>query len=171
MSSTLSSRDNYRTDEHGTNKMSSQSDSPNLSPELVDPFRKEIIPVARSQSPMAFRSTTMHGRDDSLAALFSLALSKENEGDPVKQKTLIQNDIMNNNGAPPSNTRKRDFKFWMCIVALMMSSYLIILDMAGIGTALPIIVNDLHGTEFEWVGSAYALASTAFLPLIGALTQ
>ena len=32
-------------------------------------------------------------------------------------------------------------------------------------------VNDLHGTEFEWIGSAYALASTAFLPLSGGLAQ
>lgn len=41
----------------------------------------------------------------------------------------------------------------------------------GIGTALPIIVSDLHGKEFEWVGSAYALSGTALLPLSGGLAQ
>lgn len=39
------------------------------------------------------------------------------------------------------------------------------------GTALPVIVSDLHGREFEWVGSAYALSATAFLPLSGGLAQ
>ena len=32
-------------------------------------------------------------------------------------------------------------------------------------------MEDLHGVEFEWVGSAYALSSTAFLPLSGGLAQ
>ena len=41
----------------------------------------------------------------------------------------------------------------------------------GITTALPVIVHDLGGEEFEWVGSAYALSATAFLPLSGALAQ
>lgn len=38
-------------------------------------------------------------------------------------------------------------------------------------TALPVIVEDLHGQEFEWVGSAYALSATAFQPLMGGLAQ
>lgn len=42
---------------------------------------------------------------------------------------------------------------------------------SGVGTALPVIVSELHGNEFEWVGSAYALAATAFLPLSGGLAQ
>ncbi|PAV21574.1 MFS general substrate transporter [Pyrrhoderma noxium] len=43
--------------------------------------------------------------------------------------------------------------------------------MSGIGTALPVIVADLHGKQFEWVGSAYTLSATAFLPMSGALAQ
>ena len=42
---------------------------------------------------------------------------------------------------------------------------------SGVGTALPVIISDLHGSEFEWVGSAYALSATAFLPLTGGLAQ
>lgn len=42
---------------------------------------------------------------------------------------------------------------------------------AGIATALPTIIGDLGGGQFEWVGSAYALSATALLPLSGALAQ
>ncbi|KAG8891731.1 hypothetical protein FRC01_014543, partial [Tulasnella sp. 417] len=41
----------------------------------------------------------------------------------------------------------------------------------SVSTALPTIVQDLQGTEFAWVGSAYALGSTAVLPLTGGLAQ
>ena len=42
---------------------------------------------------------------------------------------------------------------------------------AAIATPLPYIIRDLDGTEFEWVGSAYALAATAFQPLCGGFAQ
>lgn len=42
---------------------------------------------------------------------------------------------------------------------------------SGVSTALPVIVEDLGGREFEWVGSAYALSATALLPLSGGLAQ
>ncbi|KAL5495946.1 hypothetical protein ACEPAI_1410 [Sanghuangporus weigelae] len=70
---------------------------------------------------------------------------------------------------PPA--QERGLRFWMCIVAIMVSSFLMVLDLSGVGTALPVIVADLHGKEFEWVGSAYALSATAFLPLSGGLAQ
>ncbi|KAL5536448.1 hypothetical protein ACEPAF_270 [Sanghuangporus sanghuang] len=65
----------------------------------------------------------------------------------------------------------KDLKFWMCIVSVMFASFLMTLEMSGIGTALPVIVSDLHGKQFEWVGTAYTLAATAFLPMSGALAQ
>jgi MFS family permease len=42
----------------------------------------------------------------------------------------------------------------------------------AVSTALPVIINDFNEEgEFVWVGSAYALAATAFLPLSGGLAQ
>ena len=41
----------------------------------------------------------------------------------------------------------------------------------AISTALPTIVEHLHGTDFIWAGSAYTIASTAILPLIGSLVS
>ncbi|KAI5115105.1 hypothetical protein M0805_009189 [Coniferiporia weirii] len=125
----------------------------------------------RSQSPMAFRSTTMHERDNNIAALGFLGGFKGDKNSADNPQPLTGYDQIYVSNIAPQDTSKRDFRFWMCIVALMMASFLIVLDLSGLGTALPTIVNDLHGTEFEWVGSAYALASTALLPLTGALAQ
>jgi MFS family permease len=39
----------------------------------------------------------------------------------------------------------------------------------SVSTALPTIVHDLNGDDFVWIGSAYSLAATAFLPTFGGL--
>ncbi|KAF8178949.1 iron permease [Pholiota molesta] len=44
-----------------------------------------------------------------------------------------------------------------------------IVGIGPVSTALPTIVQHLHGQEFIWVGSAYAIASTAILPTVGGL--
>ena len=38
-------------------------------------------------------------------------------------------------------------------------------------TALPKIVDQLHGNDFIWAGSAYTVASMAVLPLVGGLAS
>jgi MFS family permease len=40
-----------------------------------------------------------------------------------------------------------------------------------VSTALPTIVQDLGGNDFIWVGSAYALAGTAVVPMCGGLVS
>ena len=57
-------------------------------------------------------------------------------------------------------------------MAIIVTVFLSALDVTSVGTALPTIVSDLQGGEnFAWVGSAYALSSTAFLPLSGTLAD
>ena len=41
----------------------------------------------------------------------------------------------------------------------------------AVSTALPTIVHDLNGNDFVWVGSAYALASTALIPATGGMAE
>ena len=88
---------------------------------------------------------------------------------------------------------KRGFDFWMVYVSNLvvdmlsvldvvsihashrhchchLSAYTIMLQMA-VSTALPTIVNDLHGTDFIWVGSAFTIASTAIIPFVGDLVS
>ncbi|KAJ7474651.1 iron permease [Mycena galericulata] len=63
--------------------------------------------------------------------------------------------------------------FWMCFVAIMVAVFLSALDLTAVGTALPTIANALHDKkgDYIWVGSAYALSSTAFIPLSGNLAD
>ena len=41
----------------------------------------------------------------------------------------------------------------------------------GTSTALPTIIAALKGDDFVWVGSAYPLAATAFLPASGGASE
>ncbi|KAI9510085.1 major facilitator superfamily domain-containing protein [Russula earlei] len=65
----------------------------------------------------------------------------------------------------------KDWKFWCIIFSLALSVLLTAVEFTGIGAALPTIIRDLKGQQFIWVGSAYALGSTALVPLCGGLTQ
>ncbi|KAI0326036.1 iron permease [Cubamyces sp. BRFM 1775] len=45
------------------------------------------------------------------------------------------------------------------------------LDLTAVSTALPTIVSHLDGNDFIWAGSAYTIASTAVIPLVGNLVS
>ncbi|KAJ7929142.1 iron permease [Mycena leptocephala] len=63
--------------------------------------------------------------------------------------------------------------FYMSFVAIGVTTFLSALDLTVMGTALPTIATALHDTkgDFTWVGSAYTLSSTAFIPLSGNLAD
>ncbi|KAF8584808.1 iron permease [Ramaria rubella] len=62
--------------------------------------------------------------------------------------------------------------FWLSYIAVLVSIFLSALDLTVVSTALPTITQHLNGGEdFVWVGSAYVLSSTAFLPLSGSLAD
>ncbi|KAF9070224.1 iron permease [Rhodocollybia butyracea] len=69
------------------------------------------------------------------------------------------------------NTSKyeRGTRFWLVITACIAVELLSALDLTSISTALPTIVHDLEGFDFIWAASAYSIASTAVLPLVGGL--
>ncbi len=65
---------------------------------------------------------------------------------------------------PPAKSGGKGAAFWLAFGAMLVALFLHALDMCAIPTALPTIIDDLHGGDkFIWVGSAYALASTAIL--------
>ncbi|KAI9452641.1 Mfs1.2 [Lactarius psammicola] len=74
-------------------------------------------------------------------------------------------------GAAVSHGVPKDWKFWCIIFSLALSVLLTAVEFTAIGAALPTIIGDLQGVQFIWVGSAYALGSTALVPLCGGLTQ
>lgn len=61
--------------------------------------------------------------------------------------------------------------FWLIFAALCLALFLSALELTAVSTALPVIVHDLKGLQFSWVGTAYALASTAFLPMSGGIAE
>ncbi|KAJ6584448.1 hypothetical protein B0H19DRAFT_1206342 [Mycena capillaripes] len=69
--------------------------------------------------------------------------------------------------------RKRDWRFWMIFLCVMMSQFLNALEFALVCRihCASTIVNALHGTQFVWIESAYTLCSTAFVPLSGSLAE
>ncbi|KAL0564829.1 hypothetical protein V5O48_017204 [Marasmius crinis-equi] len=45
------------------------------------------------------------------------------------------------------------------------------MDATALATALPAMIESLHGSELLWVSAAYSLASTAFLPMSGGVAE
>ncbi|EMD35286.1 hypothetical protein CERSUDRAFT_116088 [Gelatoporia subvermispora B] len=66
---------------------------------------------------------------------------------------------------------QRDTRVWLIFLALSVSAFLTPLELTSVSTALPTILNDLHGTDFVWIATAYTLASTAVLPMTGGLAE
>ncbi|GBE84300.1 Efflux pump FUS6 [Sparassis crispa] len=73
--------------------------------------------------------------------------------------------------ASASDHHARDWRFWMIFVCVTFAQFLTALELASVTTALPSIVDALHGEQFVWVGSAYTIAITAFSPLSGNSAQ
>ncbi|HEX4207240.1 MAG TPA: MDR family MFS transporter [Ktedonobacteraceae bacterium] len=68
--------------------------------------------------------------------------------------------------------RLRGIALVSVVSALMLTLLLEALDQTIVGTALPRIVSQLHGFDrYTWVVTAYLLASTAMVPLVGKLSD
>ncbi len=58
----------------------------------------------------------------------------------------------------------------LAVAGLMLALFLVSLDQTIVGTALPKIVADFNGFQkYSWVPTAYLLASTATIPIMGKL--
>ncbi|KAG9094278.1 hypothetical protein FRC06_010981 [Ceratobasidium sp. 370] len=79
--------------------------------------------------------------------------------------------VVDNTAPAPEAPGKKDLRFWLIFVALCVSTFLSALELTSVSTALPTIVESLQGHDFAWVGSAYTLGSTAFMPMSGGLAE
>jgi EmrB/QacA subfamily drug resistance transporter len=75
--------------------------------------------------------------------------------------------------SPPSGiTRIQGFALFSILAALMLTLLLEALDQTIVGTALPKIVGSLQGYSlYTWAVTAYLLASTTMIPIIGKLSD
>lgn len=62
-------------------------------------------------------------------------------------------------------------RFWFIFLSLCSALFLSALEFSAVANALPVIIHDLNGSEFAWVGTAYSLAQTAFQPLSGSAAE
>ncbi|KAF8837708.1 MFS general substrate transporter [Paxillus ammoniavirescens] len=88
-----------------------------------------------------------------------------------EQATLISgSQVLSFKDTEPKKPPK-DAKFWLIFISLCTCLVLSALELSSVATALPTIANAFQSSQFVWVGSAYAMASTAFLPMSGGLAQ
>ncbi|KAJ7907895.1 major facilitator superfamily domain-containing protein [Mycena leptocephala] len=66
---------------------------------------------------------------------------------------------------------RKGVTFWLIFASICISLFVSALELTTVSTALPTIAADLHLDAFVWVGTAYSLASTAFLPMSGGLAE
>ncbi|KAF9222807.1 MFS general substrate transporter [Gyrodon lividus] len=88
-----------------------------------------------------------------------------------EQSTLIHGSIPLKFKDTEPERPPKDVKFWLIFISLCTCLILSALELSSVATALPTIANVFHASQFVWVGSAYAMASTAFLPMSGGLAQ
>ena len=71
-----------------------------------------------------------------------------------------------------SGRRLRGFTLFSVITALMLTLLLEALDQTVVSTALPKIVASLQGFDrYTWAVTAYVLASTTMIPIVGKLSD
>src|ERR1051326_2143502 len=71
-----------------------------------------------------------------------------------------------------SQPRVRGFALVSVMIALMLTLLLEALDQAIVGTAMPRIIEELHGLDrYSWVVTAYILASMTMVPVVGKLSD
>ncbi|GAA6054816.1 putative Vacuolar basic amino acid transporter 5 (putative) [Rhodotorula toruloides] len=66
---------------------------------------------------------------------------------------------------------KKPLSFWLIFVALCFSMFLSALDVTAVSTVLPDMANEFKSADYAWIGSAYALTSTALIPWTGGLAN
>ncbi|KAF8546204.1 MFS general substrate transporter [Imleria badia] len=86
---------------------------------------------------------------------------------PVTQSSENDAQVVHKNSVPSKKRANFLLIFTFMCICLSLSA----LELSSISPALPTIANDFHASKYTWVGSAYALSSTAFLPMSGGLAQ
>lgn len=91
--------------------------------------------------------------------------------DKVDLKNEAVTELPNKKALEVHSIPKNNLK--IVFPGLMLSVFLAALDQTIVAVALPTIIRDLNGSEnlYSWIGSAYLLTSSAFIPLWGRLSD
>ncbi|CAM1510492.1 Fc.00g008270.m01.CDS01 [Cosmosporella sp. VM-42] len=81
-----------------------------------------------------------------------------------------ENETSPSNAKEKPSTFNRDYRFWMIMLTLVISTLLASLESTVVITSLPTIVEELSiGSSYIWVTNAFFLTSAAVQPLFGQL--
>ncbi|KAK4050283.1 hypothetical protein OIV83_003604 [Microbotryomycetes sp. JL201] len=100
------------------------------------------------------------------------SLSAEIHVDPLATDSMKIESIASEEHVAAASANpfaNRGSQFWLVFLALCVSCFLSALDLTAVSTTLPSMAADLNAKDYSWVGSAYALTSTALIPWTGGL--
>lgn len=150
--------------------------------------------VAQSSFPFSASTQTMASVNEDIKVPTSLSNDTEGstENDTASSSVVPKPDSNSFNDATPAHFRK-DSRFWLILLALCVSCFLSALDLTAVSTILPTrecvsvdpfrktlftrhlipssVSQDFDSPNYAWVGSSYALTSTAFIPWYVLLSQ
>jgi len=87
-------------------------------------------------------------------------------------ETISSTSPLTSLAASNGGSRLRGFTLISVLISLMLTLLLEALDQTIVGTALPRIIGNLQGFDrYTWVVTAYLLASTAMIPIVGKLSD
>lgn len=138
---------------------------------ITHPTHHDSVSSATATTPEDSTATTIaHDKDGSPQTLHSVGLAPgDAEVRDVESEAIgaLQTDRAAEIHSIPKNNLKLVFP------ALMLTVFLAALDQTIVAVALPTIVRDLNAPEnlYSWIGSAYLLTSSAFIPLWGRLSD
>ena len=99
-------------------------------------------------------------------------MSSADPSEPQAPKAPQSVEEENEYADAEKNFKPKSPKFWMIIIGMYVSIFLVALDRMIIATAIPSITDEFHSIEdIGWYGSAYMLTAAIFNPLFGRLYQ
>src|SRR5215467_12275481 len=92
--------------------------------------------------------------------------------EPSEMKGQDTMTIASTTAATHSQPRLHGFALAAVLAGLMLTLFLEALDQTIVGTAMPRIIEELHGLDrYSWVVTAYILASMTMIPIVGKLSD
>ncbi|KAJ1554667.1 hypothetical protein HK405_004405 [Cladochytrium tenue] len=94
------------------------------------------------------------------------------DGDPQEPSSDGKSDNIQLAEDDKPGAATLDFRFYLLVVGLTMAVFLAALDQTIVSVALSAIVNEFDNlSQVSWVGTAYLLTATAFIPSYGQLAD
>ncbi len=117
------------------------------------------LPLPSTPPPPVMATTELNTSSAPPSELDNVAVKQEGQGRSQLKDTKEK------------HLQAKGLSFWLVFISMLISLFVSALELTAVSTALPTIANALHADQFIWVGSAYAIAASAFIPLSGGVAE